>query len=161
VTDAFRTDVAVRYGDVDAYGHVNNAVYATFCEEARIDYFEHVLGEAGASIGGDGAAAGTETGGAQGVADRMGTVVANLHLDFERPLDRVNTVQVAVAVPRLGEKSFPVEYEITSRAGVHAPGETTMVAFDRTAREPRRIPGPWREPIAAFEDIPPGPTEPP
>lgn len=143
MSEPFTAEVAVRYADVDTYGHVNNAAYATFCEEARIAYLDHVLGEAGASIGGD-----TEN-------DTMGIVVANMTLDFERPLARTRAIDVDVAVPRLGEKSFPFEYELHSTAGVHATGETTMVAYDRATREAVAIPDRWREPIAAFEDIPP------
>jgi len=166
VSEPFTTDVAVRYSDVDTYGHVNNAVYATYCEEARIDYIEHVIGEAGASIGGDGGTAdgADESGdptddGESG--DTMGVVVANLQLDFEQPLPRTDAIEVAVWIPRLGEKSFPFEYEIRSPAGdraagestVHATGETTMVAYDRATREAVRIPDRWRDPVVEFEGL--------
>jgi len=77
----------------------------------------------------------------------MGVVVANLQQDFERPLGRADAVEVGVGVPRLREKSFPFEYEGRSPVGVHAVGETTMVAYDWTTREARRIPDRWRRPM--------------
>jgi acyl-CoA thioester hydrolase len=146
-TEWFTTDVAVRYADVDTYGHVNNAVYATFCEEGRIDYFDRVRGQAGASIAGD-----ADDGGADEGAT-VGTVVANLQLDFEQPIGRRDAVEVGVRVPRLGEKSFPIEYVVRSEAGVHATGETTMVAYDRDQKAAVRIPDRWRGPIAEFEGL--------
>lgn len=147
--EGFTTEVAVRYTDVDTYGHVNNAAYATYCEEARIDYIETVLGESGRSIeGGD---AGNDS--QSGVEDSAGFVVANLTLDFERPLPRVDTVDVGVHVPRLGEKSIPFEYEIRSPVGRHATGETTVVAYDRERGQSRPIPDAWRERITEFEGL--------
>ena len=40
----FETTIGVRYRDIDAMGHVNNAVYATYLEQARVRYVDHVLG---------------------------------------------------------------------------------------------------------------------
>ena len=36
----FRTPVALRWSDLDAFNHVNNARYLTFLEQARIEWFE-------------------------------------------------------------------------------------------------------------------------
>ena len=43
-TLTFETEIAVRYRDLDTYGHVNNAVYATYVEQARLAYLTTVLG---------------------------------------------------------------------------------------------------------------------
>jgi acyl-CoA thioester hydrolase len=40
----YTTDIEVRYRDLDTMGHVNNAVYATYLEQARMDYFRDLLG---------------------------------------------------------------------------------------------------------------------
>jgi len=136
----FTTTVEVRYNDLDTYGHVNNAIYGTYVEEARVDYLETVVGGATADITGSG--------------EETGMVVANLELDFEHPIRTRDEVTVGVRVPRLGEKSFPFEYEIrTANGDVAATGETTMVAYSRGEGASVPIPDSWRESIAEFEGL--------
>ena len=138
---AFETDVAVRYTDVDTYGHVNNATYATYLEEARIDYLEAVLGrEENESLAGAGDGS-------------IGVVVASLELEFRHSVGLVDAVTVGVRVPRLGDSSFPIEYEVRSDGDVAAVGETTMVAYDRDEGASRPIPDAWRERITSFEGL--------
>lgn len=135
----FETTVDVRYTDIDTYGHVNNAVYATFLEEARVDYLTHVVGGEHADI--------------TGSDDGLGIVLATLELDFQASLGPSDSVTVAVRVPRLGESSFPIEYEVREGETVLATGETTVVVFDRESRESRPIPDSWRENIEEFEGV--------
>lgn len=135
----YTTEVEVRYTDIDTYGHVNNATYATYFEEARIDYLYDVVdcGEALLS--------GSESG--------TGIVIANLEVDYLKPVQVSDTVAVAVRVPRLGEKSFPFEYEVRTEDGVAATGETTVVTYDRNTESSRPIPETWREAIEQFEGL--------
>ena len=53
-----RAPVTVRWGDMDAYTHVNNSVYATYVEEARLQWFRSLdagwMGEDAAPTGTDG-----------------------------------------------------------------------------------------------------------
>jgi acyl-CoA thioester hydrolase len=134
----FETEVAVRYGDLDTYGHVNNAVYATLLEEARVDYLTQVVGEY-ADITGTG--------------DGLGIVLATLELAFQSSLGPSDSVTVAVRVPRLGESSFPIEYEVREDGDVLATGETTVVVYDRGRQESQPIPDTWRAEIRAFEGL--------
>lgn len=136
----FVTTVPVRYTDVDTYGHVNNATYATYLEEARIDYLQEVLGDEARSIT------------AESDGD-VGMVVANLELQYRHSVGLVDSVEVGVRVPRLGDSSFPMEYEIRSDGDVAAEGATTMVAFDRAEGASRALPETWRERFEAFEGL--------
>ena len=149
--DAFTTDVSVRYADVDTYGHVNNATYATYLEEARIDYLDAVLDEAALTARIDTGITDEESD--VGSGDAVGVVVANLEIDYLRSIGPVDAVTVAVGVGDLGRSSFTLEYAISSEDGRHATAETTMVAFDRTARESRPLPEEWRTAIVAFEGL--------
>lgn len=135
----YTTEVEVRYADIDTYGHVNNATYATYFEEARIDYLDDVVdaGEALLSDSGSG----------------VGIVIANLEADYSKPVRISDTVAVAVRVPRLGEKSFPFEYEVRTDEGVAATGETTVVTYDRDTESSRPIPEDWRDAITQFEGL--------
>ncbi|GCF14284.1 thioesterase [Haloarcula mannanilytica] len=135
----YTTEVEVRYTDIDTYGHVNNATYATYFEEARIDYLEDVVGSDDALL------SGSESG--------TGIVIANLEVDYLQPVQISDTVAVAVRVPRLGEKSFPFEYEVRTDDGVAATGETTVVTYDRDTESSRSIPEDWRKKIAQFEGL--------
>lgn len=137
----FVTEISVRYSDVDTYGHVNNARYVTFLEEARIEYLKTVLD----SEAGDGLAGLT--------VNDTGMVVANLEVEYRHPIGLVESATVAVRVPRLGESSVPMEYEIRSNDDVAAVGETTMVAYDRQSKSSRPIPDEWRKRITSFEGM--------
>jgi acyl-CoA thioester hydrolase len=132
----FETEVALRFDDLDTYGHVNNVRYGTYLEEARIDYLTAVVGDGDRDF-----LAGSDD----------GIVIANLEIEFERPIRSADTVTVSVRVPRLGTKSFPFEYEIRDDGAVAATGETTVVTYDREAGEPQPIPEAWRDAISEFE----------
>lgn len=135
----FETAVAVRYGDIDSYGHVNNATYGTYLEEARIDYLTEVID------------AETDVLAAEGAG--TGIVIASLEIEFERPLRDARTVDIELSIQRLGTTSFPVEYAIRDGGDTVATAETTVVTYDREAGEPCPIPEDWREAIREFEGI--------
>jgi acyl-CoA thioester hydrolase len=126
----YEKEIDVRFRDLDVMGHLNNAVYATYLEQARVKYIEDVVEEP---------------------LMETGAVVADLHLDFERPIDWGDDVVVAVRADELGTSSIPLEYEIRVDGEVAATAETLMVTFDTEAGEPRPIPDAWRERIQAHE----------
>jgi acyl-CoA thioester hydrolase len=129
---SFATDVDVRFRDLDTMGHVNNAVYATYFEHARVAYFEEVL---------DVPLRETES------------VLASLEIDFRRPVEIDDDVTVALRVPELGETSLPMEYEVRAGETIAATGETVQVAVDSETKSSRPIPDEWREDIRAFEGL--------
>jgi acyl-CoA thioester hydrolase len=126
----YEIEMTVRYRDIDEMGHVNNAVYATYMEQARVQYIEDVVDEPMMNVGG---------------------VVADLQIDFERPIGWGQDVTVAVRAGELGTSSIPLEYEIRADGDVAATGETMMVTFDREAETSRPIPDAWRERIQEHE----------
>ena len=129
---SFVAAVDVRFRDIDAMGHVNNAVYATYLEEARTAYFDEVLDASLADVD---------------------TVLANVALEFRRPIELGDVVTVAVRVPELGRSSIPMEYEVRADGEVAATGEAVQVAVDRETGESRPIPDEWREKIESFEGL--------
>lgn len=124
------TAIPVRFRDVDAAGHVNNAVYATYLEQARVEYTEAVIG--------------TETVGFE-------KVIAHLELDYERSVEHGADVTVGVRVPEVGTSSIPMEYEIRADGATAATGSTVMVTVDPETGGARPLPEGWRERIAAHE----------
>jgi len=128
----YEVEMPVRFRDLDPMGHVNNAAYATYLEQARIEYVENVV---------------------EKPLLETGAVVASLELNFEHPIEYDDTVTVAVGVDELGTSSIPVTYEIRANGEVAATAETTMVLYDHEAGEPHPIPDDWRDPIKAHEGL--------
>jgi acyl-CoA thioester hydrolase len=136
----FYTDISIRFGDLDVFGHLNNARYLTLMEHARYCYMVH-LGlwkETGSFFD-------------------MRVIVADAHIAFLAPAYLNQVVRVSTGVVQLGNKSFRYEYELTdAQTGtVLARGDTVMVAFDYDNHQSISIPEEWRQAIAAFEGIPP------
>jgi len=132
----FETEVALRFDDLDTYGHVNNVRYGTYLEEARIDYLTEVVGD----------------GDREFLADSDdGIVIKTLEIEFEQPVRSADSVTVSVRVPRLGTTSFPFEYEVRDGDTVAATGKTTVVTYDRAAGKAQPIPEAWRDAISEFE----------
>lgn len=128
--DGYDCEVAidVRLRDIDFMGHVNNAVYATFLEEARESYFRDVVGASLVDVG---------------------TVLANLEIDYVRPIEADAAVTVAVRVRELGTSSLPMEYEIRADGERAATARTVQVLVDRETEQSRPIPAEWRTRIGA------------
>jgi len=127
---ATEVELTVRYRDIDSYGHVNNAVYVTYLEQARVEYIREVFAT---------------------TALDPGFVVGGLSIDYERPIEFGEHVVVGLRVTDIGESSITMDYEIRADGDLAATAETTLVAFDPDTRTPRPVPDAWRERIAAHE----------
>lgn len=116
--------------DLDSQAHVNNASYASYLEQGRVEYIRDVVGDARGPT-------------------RM--AVVTLHIEYEAQLGLGDPVTVEVSVPEIGNTSFQMEYVVRSGDTVAATGETTQVTLDPETGEATRVPDDWREAIAAFE----------
>ena len=125
----YATELDVRFRDLDAMGHVNNAVYATYLEQARADYYADVVDVSLSAVD---------------------TVLASLSITYQRPVTAEETVTVAFGVGDLGESSIPMEYEVRTENGVAATAETVQIVFDRETGESRPIPPEWRDRITRY-----------
>lgn len=134
----FYHPIEVRYGDLDPQGHVNNAKYLTYIEQARIAYIRHLGLWDGKSF-----------------LD-VGIILADAHVAFKAPVYWGQAVQVGVRIARLGNKSMQMEYEIqdADNRQVLAEAATILVAYDYHQQQTIRIPAAWRKRIAEFEQIP-------
>jgi acyl-CoA thioester hydrolase len=121
--------VEIRWSDVDAYMHVNNAVYATYLEECRDEWVDATLGEA---------------------SDSWDLVLARVAIDFRRELRLEDEeVLVSCALARIGNSSITLSEQIRTRDGdLAAEAEAVLVARDREAGRSRLLTNAERE---AFE----------
>jgi acyl-CoA thioester hydrolase len=139
--------IEIRWRDVDAYGHVNNAVYATYFEECRDEWLEEVLGREG----GPGRKGGGGREGSAGVDDALGAfVLARVAIDFRSELRQDDdTVLVRVRLARIGNSSVSTREEIVKEGGeLSAESEAVLVARDRETGRSRPLSEAER---AAFE----------
>ena len=125
-----RVSVPVWWGDMDAFGHVNNTVYFRWFEHARIAFFEHV------GWGGDLGA---------------GPILAKTDCVFRQPVTYPDRVEVIATASDLGEDRFTMRYEVVSeRLGVAALGSGRVIAFDYKAQNKALIPTVVHARIAAM-----------
>jgi acyl-CoA thioester hydrolase len=115
----------VRFRDLDSLGHVNNAVFLTYLEEARIAYLVPLGAEASDMI------------------------LARVEIDFRAPLRMGDVLEIGVRPARIGTKSFDLEYAVQSSGTLAAEAKTVLVSYDYATRRPVELPESWREALAA------------
>ena len=112
----------VRWNDLDAFGHINNANYLTFIQEVRADFtwYSRI---------------------AKGLKQMFSDmVVARAEIDYLEPITEGGfEIDIAIWVSKIGNSSFTLEYELTSKAGVHAKARTVQVAVDMETKRSRAI----------------------
>jgi acyl-CoA thioester hydrolase len=119
----------VRFRDLDPLGHVNNAVFLTYLEQARVGLFA----ELGAAIG----------------LGQMNMILARVEIDFKAPVRLGQDVEISVRPSRFGTKSFDLEYELRVEGELVAEAKTVLVAYDYKRGEPVPVPREWREKLTA------------
>lgn len=129
--------IDVRWGDMDAMGHVNNATYFTYCESARMSYFEAVrLGEHKEEP-------------THGPA--LVTATCNFHQQVHYPA----LLEVAARAVQIGGKSFTLEYRILRRdtEEVVADGSSVVVWVDYEAGKAIPLPAALKAAIRRLEGM--------
>lgn len=127
---SYTAEIPVRFRDIDPMNHVNNALYVTYVEQARAEYYEDVVGTT------------------LGEAD---TVLVHLTMDYLEPIDLGDVVTVSMRTDSLGESSIPMAYELRVNETVVATAETVQVTIDRATGDAEPIPNDWRERIETYE----------
>jgi acyl-CoA thioester hydrolase len=76
-------------------------------------------------------------------------ILARVEIDFRAPLREGDEIDIGVRPSKVGTKSFELEYEVRSTAGVAAEAKTVIVSFDYEAGRSVELPEAWREALAA------------
>jgi acyl-CoA thioester hydrolase len=119
----------IRYADLDRQGHVNNAVFATFCEIGRVAFLyrpDKPLAPDGATF-----------------------VIARLEIDFLIELHWPGTVEIGTGVSRIGRSSFGITQGVFNQGRLAAAAQGVLVMMDERTRRSRPLPP---ETIAALND---------
>ena len=128
-------EVPVAWGDMDAFGHVNNTVFFRYFESARIRYLDAI------AFRGEGADRG------------VGPILASTQCRFRRPLAYPDLVLVGARVAELADDRFTHVYRLVSSTlnEVAAEGSGVVVAYDYAARSKCAIPDAVRAGIENLE----------
>lgn len=125
----------VQWGEMDAFGHVNNASYLRWFESARIAYFEKVAVSIGAKD-----------------ASPWVPILARATVDFRKPVTYPDTVTLEATVTKFGTTSFTMAYRAVSASlGVAAEGEAIVVLLDPATGQKTPLPDALRAGITALE----------
>ncbi len=124
---------SVAWGDMDAFGHVNNTVYLKYFESARVKYFDDI----------------PELAGFKGDAI---PVLANISCNFKKPVVYPDTLILNVGVSKLGHASLKMQCEMISpKVGLAAVAECTIVLVDVKKGHSVRMPEQWKAAIQKIE----------
>lgn len=109
----FTLDIDIRLRDLDARGHVNNAVYFTYFEHGRLRFYNAELD--------------------QNSLSDINFILARTGCDFIRPVTLTDRVSLQVRVEAIGTKSFTLGYRLIDREDpdvVYARADSVLVCFD-------------------------------
>lgn len=128
-------DLTVRFRDIDAMGHVNNAVFFTYFEEGRKAFLEEVLGIHEPS--------------------EYPFILAHVHCDYVKPIRLGDSLCIHVRIGVVGSRKFSFKYKITVRnqaSKIYATGESVMVLFDYEQNKSVPIPADILEKISPYRE---------
>jgi acyl-CoA thioester hydrolase len=122
----------VTFRELDVFGHVNNAVYLTYLENARIGYLREVLN-------------------IESFEDLL-VILAKVRIDFRSRASLGEVLEIGARVSRIGTKSFDLDHEVGGPdSRLVAVASTTLVTFDYRGDTTMPVPDLWRERIESFE----------
>jgi acyl-CoA thioester hydrolase len=121
----------IRFSDIDTMGHVNNAVYFTYFEQARMHYFSELVG--------------------RWDWRKHGVIVAHHEIDYKRPIFLLDRVEIWVYCQAMGTKSLTMSYKVnvkTKDGDVEVcTGATVLVCFDHETQKTCSVPEEWKGPL--------------
>ncbi len=123
----FRQPIPVRWGDLDAYGHVNNTVYFRFFEEARIQWLDSL------TLTADG--------------EGEGPVIVTTSATFRKELTYPGDVTIELLTGRAGNTSLETFYRVrgSTDGAIYAEGEARMVWISHDTGRPTPLPDTLRD----------------
>lgn len=123
----------MRFRDLDAFGHVNNAVTTSYVEHGRISYLRDVLGVDPVGL--------------------MPLILAMIKVDYVTPIFYGSSVEIGSRVDWIGTSSLAMSHRLTDVGDAHelANATSVLVAYDYDRAKPMPVPDAWRAALAAHE----------
>lgn len=125
----YTNTITVRFSETDMAGHVNNAMYLTYLEEARMHFIRQVL-----------------------LVDDVPLILASVRLDFLQQVFFGDTITIETGVCRLGTTSFDMTHQLYRDGGrsLALTGLATLVRFNYQKQIPEPISEEWRTKLAQY-----------
>jgi len=119
----FKTPIATRFSDIDAVGHVNNAVYLTYFEEARLKYWREVI---------------------QWDWSESGVIVGRSEVNYLKPILLGDQIHCYIRTTRIGNSSFDIMHVLVRETEhgeeICTTGKTVSICYDYKANKSMPIP---------------------
>mgnify|MGYP000113412940 CR=1 FL=1 len=132
----FFSDIEIRFRDLDALAHVNNVVYLSYVEQARIRYFDDILGE-------------------RQDWEEWGVLLARTEINYLQPLVLKDIAKCGMECVAIGRKSMEFNFKIFKyKNGIEtemASGVNVLVCFNHKKNESIEVPTEWKNLIENFE----------
>lgn len=132
----YKTQIETRFVDFDMMGHVNNAVYFTYMEIARVKYWNTAV---------------------KWDWKKTGVVIAKAELDYHTPIFPEDKISMYVKTSRIGSSSFDLEYLLVKLVNgeevICSKGKTVCVAFDYVSKNSSPIPEDEKAKMISFEQL--------
>jgi len=117
----FTVPIDIRFADLDAYGHVNNATYLTYLENARVKLFDACYDNF--------------------LASKLMFLVVRVECDYKKPIEMYDTLFITLTTEKLKRSSFIFNYSFHDGKGViYANAKTVMACYDPAAKKPVALP---------------------
>ena len=136
MSEIFKTQVGVRFRDLDANGHVNHVVFCTYFEEARKTFFLDLLKITGPS--------------------HFPFIMARISCDYLKAINLDSKLLLQMWVSKMGNKSFSLSYKITDLSDesvIYATGESVQVCFDYVQDKSIQMPSEFREMLDRYHVV--------
>lgn len=133
-----KSAIQIRFKDIDALGHVNNANHLSYFELARVNYFNEVIG-----ININWA--------------KQGIILAKISVDYKLPVLFEDKITVYTKCSRIGNKSFELVYSLVKddkeQELLLATGESVLVCYDYTKNHSIEMPLEWRDKMIKYDNL--------
>ena len=126
MSQAFRSDIQVRFNDTDALGHLNNTSFALYAEYARVEFLDNL-----------------RTG-------EVYLILAHIALDFVKQVKFREEVYVTTQVEKLGKTSVTLHQEVYASGEVAAKVRSVVVLFNYGTQKSVRLSDEVREQLQAY-----------
>ena len=123
--------IQVRFSDLDLMGHVNNSVYLSYFEMARVHFFAKILG-------------------LEWDWDSEGIILVRNEIDYIKPIFLHDKPLVFISVEEIGNKSFTLSYKIKVEEKLVTTGKSVMVSYNSVISKSALIPKKMREALLKY-----------
>ena len=124
----FKTSISIRFADIDAFGHVNNAIYLTYFEIARSAYWKEII---------------------EWDWESLGIIISRSVVEYLKPVTLADEIYAYVRTSRIGNSSFDLDYilvkKLNGKEEICTRGQTVCVSFDYKLNKSVPIPDAKRQ----------------